>query len=55
MEFTREIQGGNTYLVYQIRPEDQIDTLGLGMIVNNKIEGIARTNYSQNDRQQYQI
>ena len=53
MEFTREIQGGNTYLVYQIRPEDQIDTLGLGMIVNNKIEGIAPTIYSQMDSQKY--
>ena len=53
MEFTREIQGGNTYLVYQIMPEDQIDTLGLGMIVNNKIEGIAPTIYSQMDSQKY--
>ena len=40
MKFTREIQGGTTYLVYQIQPEEQIDTLSLGMIVNNKIEGI---------------
>lgn len=53
MEFTREIQGGNTYLVYQIQPEDQIDTLSLGMIVNNKIEGIAPTIYNQMDNRKF--
>lgn len=53
MEFTREIQGGKTYLVYQIQPEDQIDTLGLGMIVNNKIEGIAPAIYNQMDNRKY--
>lgn len=53
MKFTREIQGGNTYLVYQIQPEDQIDTLSLGMIVNNKIEGIAPTIYNQMDSRKF--
>lgn len=53
MKFTREIQGGTTYLVYQIQPEEQIDTLSLGMIVNNKIEGIAPTIYNQMDNQKF--
>lgn len=53
MKFTREIQGGNTYLVYQIQPEEQIDTLSLGMIVNNKIEGIAPVIYNQMDNRKF--
>ena len=53
MEFTREIQGSNTYLVYQIKPQDEIDTVGLGMIINNKIEGIVSTIYNQMDRQKF--
>ena len=53
MEFTREIQGSNTYLVYQIKPQDEIDTVGLGMIINNKIEGIVSTISNQMDRQKF--
>lgn len=53
MEFTRDIQGSNTYLVYQIKPQDEIDTVGLGMIINNKIEGIVPTIYNQMDREKF--
>ncbi len=53
MDFTRETQGGNTYLVYQIQAADQLDTLSLGMIVNNKINGIAPTIYNQLDDQKF--
>lgn len=53
MTFTRQIQGKNTYLIYEIQAEDQIDTLSLGMIVNNKIEGIVPAIYNQLDNQRF--
>ena len=53
MKFTRENQGANTYLVYQIEPEEQVDTLSLGMIINNKINGIAPTIYNQMDNRKF--
>lgn len=53
MKFTRENQGANTYLVYQIEATDQIDTLGLGMLINNKIRGIAPVIYNQLDSQKF--
>lgn len=53
MKFTRENQGASTYLVYQIEQSDQIDTLSLGMIINNKITGIAPTIYNQLDDKKF--
>ena len=40
MSFTYENQGNNTYLVYKIGASDNVDTMSLGMITNNKIDGI---------------
>ncbi len=53
MDFTYENQGTNTYLVYEIKEEDQIDTLGLGMLTNNKITGFAPTFFTQMDAQKF--
>lgn len=38
-----------TYLVYELEPEDEIDSMSLGMIVNNRIPGISHTIYTQVD------
>ena len=46
-EFSYENQGTNTYLVYEIKESEQIDSLTLGMIVNNKIPGFSNTVYTQ--------
>jgi len=53
MNFTFENQGTNTYLVYNIKPEDQIDTLSLGMLTNNNILGFAQAQYVQMDNDKY--
>ena len=37
MDFSYENQGANTYLVYEIKEGDSIDTLSLGMLTNNSI------------------
>ena len=49
MNFTFETQGPNTYLVYQVREEDRIDSMTLGMLTNNKIPGLASTIFTQMD------
>ncbi|MCI8465289.1 MAG: FHA domain-containing protein [Lachnospiraceae bacterium] len=42
-----ENQGTNTYLVYEVDPSEEIDTLSLGMLTNNKIPGLAAAIYTQ--------
>ena len=39
--FTTETQGLDTFLVYEISGVTQLDTVGLGMVVNNKIAGLC--------------
>lgn len=51
--FTFENNGTNTYLVYEITPADTIDTMSLGMITNNKINGLAQSLYTQLDNKKY--
>lgn len=53
MEFTYENQGASTYLVYEIKPTDSVDTLSLGMLTNNNISGIARTLFTQIDESRF--
>ena len=53
MKFTFENQGTNTYLVYTVQPEDTIDTMSLGMLTNNKILGLAPTQFMQMDTEKY--
>lgn len=48
-QFSYENQGSNTYLVYTVQEDDVIDSLGLGMLTNNKIAGFARTLFVQMD------
>ena len=51
MSFTYENEGTNTYLVYDVKPGDQIDTMSLGMLTNNKILGLVPTVFVQMNEQ----
>ncbi len=50
---TFENQGNNTYLVYEIGKDDEIDNLSLGMINNNKIVGLAPVSFNQIDDKKF--
>ena len=53
MNFTFENIGTNTFLVYEIKPTDVIDNMSLGMITNNKISGLAQTQFMQIDTKKF--
>lgn len=53
MDFTFENIGTNTFLVYEIKPTDVVDNMSLGMITNNKISGLAQTQFMQIDTKKY--
>lgn len=48
-DFSYENQGVNTYLVYEIGGDDEIDTMSLGMLTNNSIPGFAAATFTQMD------
>lgn len=52
-QFTYENSGNNTYLVYEIKNDDSVDSMGLGMITNNKIPGLAQTIFLQKDSSRF--
>lgn len=51
--FSFENQGMNTYLVYSADEDINFDTLSLGMLTNNKIEGLIPVVYSQLDNTRF--
>lgn len=51
--FSLEAQGVNTFLVYEVKPEDIVDTVTFGMLKNNTIEGLLPFSYFQMDLKQY--
>lgn len=53
MQFTYENQGTSVFLVYQMKPEDQLDTMGIGMICNNNIPHVLPVSFTQIDAAQY--
>ena len=53
VEFTFENQGTNTYLVYAVSTTDVVDSMSLGMLTNNKILGLAATQFTQIDDRKY--
>lgn len=53
MSFSYENQGRNTYLVYTVNQQDELDSLSLGMLTNNKIPGLASTIFTQLDETKY--
>lgn len=52
-DFSYENQGTNTYLVYQVGEDEALDTMGLGMITNNHIPGLAQTMCLQMNSSKY--
>lgn len=53
MNFTLENSGSNTYLVYEIESEKSIDTVCMGMVTNNEIDGIIPFIFTQMDSKKY--
>ena len=51
--FTFENHGVNTFLVYKLESNDEIDVTCLKMLTNNDIAGIAKTVYTQMDEDRY--
>lgn len=51
--FTYENQGSNTYLVYQVINDADLDTMSLGMLTNNTISGFAPVTFTQIDNVKY--
>jgi len=52
-KFTYESQGASTFLVYEKQPHDQIDTMSMGMLSNNKIDGVIPFTYVRMDDATY--
>lgn len=44
-----EQQGNSIYLVYELVPEDNVDSMSLGMLMNNRIPGFAPVTLTQID------
>ncbi len=53
MKFTYENQGAITYLVCELEPAEQLDTLAIGMLTNNHIAGFAPVLYTEMNGQRY--
>lgn len=53
MDFEYENQGTSTFLVYRIKGTDEIDTMSLGMLTNNKITGLIPAVFTQLDEVKY--
>lgn len=50
-QFWLENQGSASYLVYVLAENDELDSMSLGMLTNNAIQGIAKTYYMQLDQE----
>lgn len=53
MNFTYETQGTITYLVCELEPAEQMDSLALGMLTNNHIAGLAPVLYTEMNGQRF--
>lgn len=53
MNFDYENQGHITYLSYSVSQNEIIDTMCLGMITNNRINGLASCVYTQSNMEKY--
>lgn len=53
MQFEFEVQGTGTLLVYRMEEEQRLDSLTMGMMRNNKIEGVLPLTYSQMDSDRF--
>ena len=53
MQFTLETQGTSSFLTYCMKEDDVVDSMSMGMISNNHIEGIIPFHYLQMDTSRY--
>lgn len=53
MSFSFQNQGYNSFLCYEVEEGRDLDTLSIGMLTNNKINGFAQTVFSQIDTKRY--
>lgn len=53
LDFKFDNQGQHSYVVYQLKEEDFIDTLTLGMITTNKINNFCPVIYTQEDERKF--
>lgn len=53
MNFFYENLGTNTFLVYEVKENDEIDSMSLGMLTNNTIPGFATVAFTQMDETKY--
>ncbi len=53
MNLSFENRGVNTYLVYAVNGTDELDTMSLGMLTNNRIPGFAAASYMQMDNDMF--
>lgn len=53
MSFSFQNQGYNTFLCYEVDADKEIDSLSVGMLTNNKINGFVQTLFSQVDEKRY--
>lgn len=53
MRFVYEDQGSSTFVKYQVGPNEEIDSMSLGMLTNNCIPGFAPASYSQKDAEKF--
>ena len=49
-EFTVENNGVNTNLVYEVKEKENVDSVILGMMENNRIIGLLPMTYTQIDK-----
>ena len=52
-EFTVENNGVNTNLVYEVKEKETVDSVILGMMENNRINGLLSMTYTQMDTKKY--
>lgn len=50
---TFKAEGVNTFYVFELDPSDELDTMSLGMLTNNRIPGIAEATFLQVDTTKY--
>ena len=53
MKFNYETQGASTYLVCELEPTEQLDSLTLGMLTNNHIPGLAPVIHTEMNGQRF--
>ncbi|MCR5294689.1 MAG: FHA domain-containing protein [Lachnospiraceae bacterium] len=53
MQFSYENQNSSSFLVYELAEDEELDTLGMGMLTNNQIPGILPVNFVQMDEKRY--